>query len=224
MVSGWDKRGALLVVAAIMAATAAACSLVRGSPSPSAEVENPPPTVMGVASWYGPGFDGHPTASGEVYRQEELTAASSMLPIGSLVMVTNLDNGRSVEVRINDRGPFVKGRKIDLSHEAARVLGILKPGTANVRIDVVSVPDGSRPVGSPLRYYVQVGSYSQETNAERVCSRLSSYYRDVRIDKVSAGEKCFYRVRMGAFDTHDAARARAEETARFGYPLIIVSE
>jgi peptidoglycan lytic transglycosylase len=177
-----------------------------------------------MASWYGPGFDGHRTASGEVYNQEELTAASTVIPLGSHVMVTNLDNGRAVEVRINDHGPYVKGRKIDLSHQAARTLGIVTPGTAHVRIDVLSQPEGTRPIGTPIRYYVQAGSYSQENNARRVSNRLGAYYRDVRIDQVNAGARSFYRVRMGSFASRDEAIARANDSARFGYPIVIVSE
>lgn len=222
VVRGGGKQIARIALSVSLVATFAACS--QPSPTPSGPPPNGAPAVMGVASWYGPGFDGHPTSSGEIYRQDELTAASTVIPLGSRVMVTNLDNGRSVEVRINDRGPFVKGRKIDLSHEAARVLGILKPGTARVRVDVVSVPEGSRPVGSPMRYYVQVGSYSRHANAERVCSRLSSRYNDVKIDQVNAGRRCYFRVRMGSFDSRDAALTRAQQSSRFGYPLIIVSE
>ena len=181
-------------------------------------------SLTGVASWYGPGFDGHRTASGEVYNQEEMTAASTVIPLGSQVMVTNLDNGRAVQVRINDHGPYVKARKIDLSHEAAQTLGIVKPGTARVRIDVLSQPEGTRPIGTPIRYYVQVGSYAQQTNAQRVSSKLAGYYRDVRIDQVNAGARAFYRVRMGAFATRDQARERANDSTRFGYPILIVSE
>src|ERR1700757_3034244 len=88
---------------------------------------SPPPVIhgvqVGVASWYGPGFHGNRTANGEIYDQYELTAAHPSLPLGSRVMVTNLTNGRSVEVRINDRGPFVDGRAIDLSYAAARTIG-----------------------------------------------------------------------------------------------------
>lgn len=103
-----------------------------------------PPIVngvqTGVASWYGPGFHGNRTANGEIYDQFELTAAHQSLPLGSRVMVTNLTNGRAVEVRINDRGPFVDNRIIDLSYAAARVIGMLGPGTARVRVEVLSSP------------------------------------------------------------------------------------
>jgi rare lipoprotein A len=90
---------------------------------------------VGVASWYGPGFHGRPTASGEIFDQNELTAAHRNLPLGSEVRVTNLENGRSITVEINDRGPYVKGRVIDLSRAAARRLDLIEDGVAKVRIE-----------------------------------------------------------------------------------------
>jgi rare lipoprotein A len=94
-------------------------------------------TQNGVASWYGPGFHGKKTASGETYNMHELTAAHNVLPLKTLVTVKNLENGREVLVRINDRGPFVNDRVIDLSLSAALGLGMVKPGTAPVRLTVV---------------------------------------------------------------------------------------
>jgi len=90
---------------------------------------------VGVASWYGPGFHGKRTASGERFDQNDLTAAHRKLPLGSEVKVTNLDNGRSIVVEINDRGPYAKGRVIDLSKAAARRLGIMEDGVGKVRIE-----------------------------------------------------------------------------------------
>jgi peptidoglycan lytic transglycosylase len=90
---------------------------------------------QGEASWYGPGFHGKKTASGEIYDQNELTAAHRKLPLGSEATVTNLETGKKVEVEINDRGPYVEGRKIDLSKEAAKKLDMLDDGTAPVRIE-----------------------------------------------------------------------------------------
>ncbi|MFB8787752.1 MAG: septal ring lytic transglycosylase RlpA family protein [Potamolinea sp.] len=92
----------------------------------------------GLASWYGPGFHGNRSASGEIYNQNAMTAAHRSLPFGTYVQVTNMDNGRSVVVRINDRGPFVGGRVIDLSAAAARVLGVTNTGVAPVRLDVLA--------------------------------------------------------------------------------------
>ena len=91
----------------------------------------------GIASWYGPGFNGKKTANGEIYNDEKLTAAHRTLPMPSIVQVTNLENGRSLKVRINDRGPFKKGRIIDLSRKAARLLGFERKGTAKVRVEVL---------------------------------------------------------------------------------------
>jgi len=103
----------------------------------------PPPAQsrtgqVGRASWYGTKHQGKMTASGEVYNQYDLTAAHPTLPLGSCAVVTNLDNGKTVEVRINDRGPFVDGRVIDLSRGAAQVIGLVKPGTARVRVKTFS--------------------------------------------------------------------------------------
>lgn len=94
-------------------------------------------TERGTASWYGPNFDGKPTASGEKFNQSAMTAAHKTYPFGTVVRVTNLRNGRSVEVRINDRGPFVKGRIIDLSRGAAKKIDMIQAGTVPVRLDVL---------------------------------------------------------------------------------------
>ncbi len=177
-----------------------------------------------MASWYGPGFHGHKNAAGGVYDQEDLTAASIAFPLGSRVMVTNLDNGRSVEVTITDRGPFKKGRKIDLSHKAARMLGMLDEGTASVRIRLISKPHGSREVGAPLRYVVQVGSFTEQQNAEQLRSQLAASYPDAHIDQLDAEHHRYYRVRMGPFATRSEAEARASDSARFGFPVVIITE
>ena len=189
------------------------------SPSPQ-----PPPEVVGIASWYGPGFNGRRTSTGTIYNQEDLTAASNLFPLGSHVMVTNLDNGRSVEVAVVDRGPFKKNRKIDLSHKAAQLIGMLDKGTAPVRIAMISAPPGAPPVGAPPRYFVQVGSFSHQSNADQLREKLSAYYSDVRVDRLDTAEHRYYRVRMGAFTTRGQAESRAQATAHFGLPIIIVPE
>ncbi len=211
-----------------MSAAFSACSMFRASHAPVTPVPavQPPPSgpLLGVASWYGPGFDGRPTASGQIYDENDLTAASNLIPLGSRVMVTNLDNGRSVQVTINDRGPFVKGRKIDLSHKAAEVLGMIGPGTAPVRIDVLDAPAGSRPAGTAPSYFVQVGAFSFASNANRTARQLTRYWPDVNVDRVQSDGRLFYRVRMGAFGSLAQADRRAHEAARLGYPIIILSE
>jgi rare lipoprotein A len=215
-----------IATTALFAACATTRSTQIATPSSTIVVPQPMPTpqVVGMASWYGPGFHGHKASAGAYYDQEDLTAASIDFPLGSRVMVTNLDNGRSVEVTITDRGPFMKGRKIDLSHKAARVLGMLDPGTARVRISLISKPAGTRDVGAPLRYVVQAGSFSEQQNAEQLRRKLAAYYSDVHIDQLDADHRRYYRVRMGAFATRSAAEARASDTARFGFPAVIITE
>jgi rare lipoprotein A len=179
-------------------------------------------SVVGKASWYGPGFNGRPTATGEIYDQDQMTAASSIFPLGSSVIVTDLGSGRAVEVRINDRGPFRKGRKIDLSYGAARALGMIGPGTALVRMDLIATP-AFDPAGEP-QYFVQAGSYADQGNAENIRGRLAVYYPDVKLSELDTGGRHYYRVRMGGFATREQAQARAVQTARFGLPVIIISE
>lgn len=219
----WVRRLALaMVVSAMVAGCASRQPAPSVAPAPvpvgSASIRS----VVGKASWYGPGFNGHPTATGEIYDQEQMTAASSIFPLGSEVIVTDLGNGRAVEVRINDRGPFRKGRKIDLSHGAARALGMVGPGTAPVRMDLVSTP-AFDPAGEP-QYFVQAGSYADRDNAEKIRARLAAYYPDVRLSELDTEGGHYYRVRMGGFATREQAQARAVQTARFGLPVIIIRE
>jgi rare lipoprotein A len=106
----------------------------------------PAPVRVVRASWYGPGFIGRPTSSGERFNPNLLTAASTSIPMGSIVRLMNIDNGRTVDVRINDCGPFVPGRSLDLSHRAAKQLGMERKGVASVRLmSVHSPPDASPP-------------------------------------------------------------------------------
>ncbi|HSU91177.1 MAG TPA: septal ring lytic transglycosylase RlpA family protein [Sporolactobacillaceae bacterium] len=213
-----------IALSAFIAACSAARPTIAPTQNPTPPSAQPTPQVVGIASWYGPGFDGRPTSTGAIYHQEDLTAASNEFPLGSRVMVTNLDNGRSIEVAVIDRGPFKKGRKIDLSHKAAHIIGMLDKGTAPVRISLISAPPGAPAVGAPLRYFVQVGSFSREDNAERLRDRLTAYYRDVHVDRLEADQRRYYRVRMGAFATRAEAESRARDSARFGLPIIVVPE
>jgi rare lipoprotein A len=116
----------------------------------------------------------------------------------------------------------VKGRQIDLSHKAARLLGVIGPGTARVRMDVLATPAGGPAIGE--RYFVQVGSFADSDNARRMQQRLAASYPDVRIETASAGTNLYYRVRMGAFMNRDDARSRAERVASAGYSAVIITE
>lgn len=210
-------------IALLSIAVIAGCSTYRPAPPPPLPAPSSATrsaTIVGVASWYGPGFIGRHTASGQIYDQDELTAACNAFPIGSRVMVTNLVNGRSVEVVINDRGPFKKGRKIDLSHKAAAMIGMLGPGTTRVRLEAL---DGAMPEES-IRYYVQIGSFTRPEAAEQMRENLIQRYPDVQIYELELVSRRFYRVRMGAFATREQAVARAHQASDLGLPLIIVSE
>jgi rare lipoprotein A len=202
----------------------AACALFTGCAAQSAPPPFPPQvtSVEGVASWYGPGFQGHHTSSGAVYDQEDLTAASTLFPLGTHLLVTNLANRRAVEVIVNDHGPYVKGRQIDLSHKAASVLGVIGPGTGRVRMDVLATPAGGPAIGE--RFFVQVGSFSDSSNARRMQQRLAASYPDVRIETAEAGATIYYRVRMGAFVHRDEAESRAARVASVGYSAVIITE
>lgn len=167
----------------------------------------------GVASWYGgnDGFEGKPTASGEIYDSEKMTAAHRRLPLGTLLEVVNVDNSRTVRVRINDRGPFVKGRIIDLSRAAARDLGILGPGTGTVRLSIVApAPPAEAESEAPLsngpngQWAVQVGSFGEPGRAERHADRVRSTGRPVYLEPYRG----LTRVKVGPY----ASREKAEET------------
>jgi peptidoglycan lytic transglycosylase len=130
------KRIALLVLV-----VSTSCALWR---PPAPRPVRTGPAQTGTASWYGGKFHGRRTASGERFDQSRLTAASRSLPLGSRARVTNLENGRSVEVEITDRGPFARGRVLDVSQAAARALGMVEDGTARVRIEPMAVPREAR--------------------------------------------------------------------------------
>lgn len=168
----------------------------------------------GEASWYGPGFHGRQTASGEVYDMEAMTAAHRELPFGSRVRVVNLDNGRETSVRINDRGPFARGRVLDLSRAAAREIDMLGSGTARVRIEVlegVAAPAPARanapvqiPEGCTL---VQVGAFAEHRNAAELTRRLEARGEPVRQVRGSDG---LVRVLVGPFATEYETRRMLE--------------
>jgi len=171
----------------------------------------------GIASWYGPEFHGKSTSSKEIYDMNDLTAAHNTLPLGTYVVVTNLTNSRSVTVRINDRGPFTKGRVIDVSYAAAKALDMIGPGTAPVRIEVLK--DISPPVSS-LTFSVQVGAFISKENADRLSRELEKNFAGVYITTFETPQQIYYRVRIKAM-TRQAAEAIAVSLLEKGYTGII---
>jgi rare lipoprotein A len=191
----------------------------RVPPSPEARVSQ-----TGIASWYGPGFHGKATASGDIYDQSDLTAAHQTLPLGTRVMVTNLENGSTTEVTINDRGPFAKGRIIDLSYAAADALHMVGPGTALVRIDIIHSPTRIESIRSSLDYTLQMGSFSQLENAQQLRDRLAKSFADVRIAPLQSKDTTYYRVHLGSFSNRAAAEEHARQISQAGYTVIIMEK
>lgn len=163
-------------------------------------------TEVGMASWYGAPFDGRRTSDGEVYNMREFTAAHRTLPFNAIVRVTNLDNGQHVDVRINDRGPFVANRVIDLSYSAAAAIGMIGPGTARVRLDLIGGPDPN--VGF---FAVQIGAFQMEENARRLQSDLGAQYAPISIAQYDSAKGVYYRVRAGHLPSEAAAQQLASE-------------
>ncbi len=149
----------------------------------------------GVASWYGPDFHGRQTANGEKYDMNGLTAAHRTLPFNTQVLVENLDNGKSIQVRINDRGPFAKDRIIDLSKGAAEKVEMIGPGTARVRIYVVGGADNLPENIKKAQYTVQLGSYNDRAAAEKKSDEIRSSY----VEEVTVKGTKYYRVYFGDF-------------------------
>jgi len=157
----------------------------------------------GIASWYGPQFHAKRTASGEVYNMFELTAAHRILPMQTKIRVTNLENGKSVVLRVNDRGPFAKDRIVDLSYAAAQKLDVVRPGTARVRVEAL----GRWPGGMPGRFFVQVGAFSLRENADKMMREMQGAgYKGTRVVLADVDGRSFWRVQVGEFPNLDQAR------------------
>jgi rare lipoprotein A len=192
-----------------------------------------PPTIdsqsrvsqTGIASWYGPGFHGKATASGAIYDQNDLTAAHQTLPLGTRVVVTNLETGTSTEVTITDRGPFAKGRIIDLSYAAGKALGMIGPGTIPVHVEVVDAGlNKIQSIPTSLDYTLQLGSFSQLENAQQLRDKLASSYSDVSIVPLTAKDVTYYRVQLGTFSNRNAAEERARQLSQAGFPVMILEK
>jgi len=154
----------------------------------------------GVASWYGDPFNGHRTSNGEIYDMYQFTAAHRTLPFGAVLRVTNLSNGKQTEVRVNDRGPFVGNRIIDLSLSAARAIDMVGPGTAQVRIEMLGGP--SPTAGA---FGVQVGAFLVKENADALRDRLATEFSPVIVVPYDSPNGQYFRVRVGRVATEAAA-------------------
>jgi rare lipoprotein A len=177
----------------------------------------------GVASWYGPTFHGENTSNGEKYNMYGMTAAHKTLPLPCYARVTNLKNGRSIVVRINDRGPFVANRLIDLSYTAASKLDMLKEGTTLVEVRALTVQEPDDLTRSaeapPPALYVQVGAFADQNNAQHVLDRLhTNGLPGAFILAPPDGKPPLYRVRLGPVNTVPEFDGLAARLKGLGYP------
>jgi rare lipoprotein A len=190
----------------------------------------------GIASWYGPQFNGRRTANGERYDMHAMTAAHKSLPFGTVVEIRDLDNGRTCRVRINDRGPFVRGRVVDLSYAAARALDMVGPGTAHVELAVVTpgeveetlpaepveVPAASAPTpsqASVTAFTVQVGAFGEAARAETLRDLLARHFPDATV----RSDGTWNRVQVGRFASRSEAERFRRKLERLGWAGLVVA-
>lgn len=165
----------------------------------------------GIASWYGKDFHGKQTANGERYNMYGMTAAHKILPFETKVKVTNLDNGQSIVVRINDRGPFVTNRVIDLTKTGADKIGMIGPGTARVRVEAIGSVRGQQPDGDIKGdYYIQIGAFQEVRNADRLISRMKN--QGFKARKVKLNE--LWRVQVGPYSSVNSAQNAGRSLSR----------
>ncbi len=208
----------ILVVAIVIAGcskkkTAVAVPVPAARPAPPSNVPAPPvgTAERGFASWYGHPYHGRPAADGEIYDMEKMVAAHRTLPFQTIVRVRNLGNDKTVDVRIIDRGPFVQGRVIDLSHAAAREIDLIGPGVAQVEVTIIGTPA----VPEPALFAVQIGAFRDKTNADRAERNMIAAYGAAKA-VLRVGDPPVWRILAGRENSTDAAetlakRIRAEQ-------------
>jgi rare lipoprotein A len=209
-VARYDRAMEVRTIVGTMALCSAALGLSSCANKHAATRAIPaPPRVLpaetGLASWYGYPYHGRAAADGEIYDMETLTAAHRTLPFGTRVRVTNVSNQKTVEVRIIDRGPFVDGRIIDLSHAAAEAIDLIGPGVSQVRLDILAMPE--TPVAGNW-YGVQAGAFLDKSRAERLRDSLEREYGSARV-VLRPGSPPLWRVVVGNEPTEEAANALA---------------
>jgi peptidoglycan lytic transglycosylase len=211
------------IIAAICLAAACASSRPASAP-PLAPADDAASatrwTEEGIASWYGgnDGFEGKPTASGEIYDSSLLTAAHRELPLGTVVEVWSAENRQRVRVRINDRGPFIAGRIIDLSRAAAGKLGLIEPGTGRVRLTILKLGPAAPLISASGLWSVQIGSFADASNAKRHADRARSTGRTVSLEPYRG----LTRVKVGAYPSRGAAQDVLAAPERQGFEGIVV--
>ncbi|MCL9773252.1 septal ring lytic transglycosylase RlpA family protein [Vibrio methylphosphonaticus] len=180
-------------------------------------------TEKGQASWYGKKFHGHLTSNGEVYDMYSMSAAHKTLPIPSYVKVTNTDNGKETIVRVNDRGPFHEGRIIDLSYAAAKKLDVIKTGTANVQIEVITVdkPTGKHQLDKHPKYGIQVVASPHKDRITKLSNELSN---TLSVETFLSPVKNNYRLMLGPFSDYKDTHETLEQVQKLGYTSAFVKK
>lgn len=201
-------RRLLFVICALFLLSACGHKQVRvKAPQPAAVSSS---DLEGLASYYAEPYNGRKTASGEIFdTYQQMTAAHRTLPFNTMVRVTNKTNGRQVDVRINDRGPFVKGRVIDLSLRAAKEIDLVGPGVAPVKLKILKESEAAKAPPPSAAFAVQVGAFENEKKAEELKKQLEKKYPSVIVQPPSS-EKSLYRVRIGEPDMDTANKIVAE--------------
>jgi rare lipoprotein A len=181
---------------------------------------------QGIASWYGPGFHGKKTSNGETYDMHSMTAAHKTLPMNTMLLVKNLENGRHTVVRVNDRGPFVRGRIVDLSYKAAEALGIAQKGITRVQAIALGEETIKKRGGPPTlvyqdlsvgEFYVQVGAFVEKSNAANLQKRFTAAGHTAVVHKSVETEPLFYRVQVYAGKTMQNAKQAEQAMLEYGY-------
>lgn len=205
---------ALFVASAVVLS---ACGVTKRGADFTAPIssENARAIETGVSSWYGPNFHGKLTANGEVYDMDGVTAAHRTLPFGTILLVENLDNGKTVQVRINDRGPYAKDRIIDLSRAAAKEIDMIGPGTARVRLYLVKGDlENSRITDIKVpTYTVQLGSYQTKSEADKHSAKIDGSF----VETVKVNGKKFYRVYKGTYTDPEEAKSEMNRLNQQGH-------
>lgn len=229
--AGTSSKAALRTAACVLASAFLAVVLSSCSwKYTEYRYHEPPKRAYAVASWYGPKFHGRLTASGERFDMHALTAAHRSYPFGTRLKVTGVKNGKSVMVTVNDRGPFIRGRDIDLSYGAAKKIGLVGPGTAKVRLDYLGRDsryvkyiryEGHDP-GQKGPFTIQVASFSERFNALHLEKGLRLSHSRTYIVKASVNGRRYWRVRVGKFATRGQAEDYARRLTQDGYTALVL--
>ncbi len=249
---GFNHIWRFVVILNLLFLVCSGCSKVQTSSMPERPPDYPKPYKVlgkwyqplpharefiqtGTASWYGRNFHGRRTSNGEIYNMYAVSAAHKTLPLGTYVRVTNLRNKRQLDMRINDRGPFVDGRVIDLSYRAGQKLGIIGTGTAPVKIVSLGRVASEKKAGKTAyipedyergNFTIQIGAFGNLKNARRLKAKLSRVYRNAHITRYDNGRNVLYRVRVGQCSTLEEALKLKKKLKRKGFhnPMIVAEE